>query len=274
MEIPFSTWHDAVSKRRSIRQYAPKPVVADQLEAMRRVCDEFRPFQSARAVLVTDAPEEIYRGIPGGYGKVKGATALVAFIGNMQSPEVQEAMGYTGEGVILEATALGLATCWVGGFFSPKRAAAIAKVAPNERVLAVTPIGYPREGSSLEERAMSRFGRNWQRRPMSELVTGLGEKDRPAWIKTALEAARLAPSAMNRQPWRFQVDIGSIIVSADSVVNPTMVVSKRLDCGIAMLHIEIGALTSGVKGGWELLKSPQVARFKVSAEGPVGSGCA
>jgi hypothetical protein len=130
----------------------------------------------------------------------------------------------------------------------------------------VTPIGYPKEGSSLQERAMSRFGRNWQRRPLSTLVTGLAENERPTWMKAALEAARLAPSAMNRQPWRFRVDKGSITVSADSVVNPTMVVSKRLDCGIAMLHIEIGALSSGVKGNWELLKSPQVARFKVSGE--------
>jgi nitroreductase len=266
MEIPFSRWHDAVSKRRSIRQYAPKPVEADQLEAVGRVCAEFHPFQAVRAVLVADPAEDIFRGIPGGYGKVSGAPALVAFVGSMESPDVQEALGYTGEGVILEATALGLATCWVGGFFSPKRAAAIAKVAPKERVLAVTPIGYPKEGSSLQERAMSRFGRNWQRRPLSDLVSGLEEKDWPAWMKAALETARLAPSATNRQPWRFQVDRNSITVSADSALNPTMVVSKRLDCGIAMLHIEIGALGRGVKGSWELLKSPQVACFKVAAE--------
>jgi nitroreductase len=266
MEIPFPIWHEAVSKRRSIRQYAAKPVEAVNLEAMRRVCAEFRPFQSARAVMVADPSEDIFRGIPGGYGKVSGAPALVAFVGNMQSPDVQEALGYTGEGVILEATALGLATCWVGGFFSPKRAAAIAKVSPNERVLAVTPIGYAKEGSSLQEKAMSRFGRNWQRRPLSDLVTGLAENERPAWMRAALEAARLAPSGMNRQPWRFRVDQTSITVCANSVLNPTMVVSKRLDCGIAMLHIEIGALSAGVKGSWELLNSPRVARFKASAQ--------
>ena len=266
MQIPFHVWHDSILKRRSIRQYAAKPVEAAGLEAMRQVCADFRPFPSARAVLVADPAEDIFRGIPGGYGKVSGAPALVAFVGNMESPDVQEALGYTGEGVILEATALGLATCWVGGFFSPKRAAAIAQVAPNERVLAVTPIGYAKEGASLQERAMSRFGLNWQRRSLSSLVTGLGEKEWPGWMRAALEAARLAPSAMNRQPWRFRVDETSITVSADSVVNPTMVVSKRLDCGIAMLHIEIGALSCGVKGSWELLKSPQVARFKVAAE--------
>ncbi len=57
----------------------------------------------------------------------------------------------------------------------------------------------------------------------------------------------------------------SITVSADSAVNPTMVVSKRLDCGIAMLHIEIGALTSGVKGSWE--------PAEVSSSGPLQGGC-
>lgn len=267
MEMPFSRWHDALSRRRSIRQYSSKPVEADRLEAVRRVCAEFRPFQSARAVLVTDPPEDVFRGIPGGYGKIKDATSLVAFVGNMQSPDVQEAVGYTGEGVILEATALGLATCWVGGFFWPKRAAAMAKVAPNERVLAVTPVGYAKEGSSLEERAMSQFGRNWQRRPLSDLVSGLEADDWPAWMRAALEAARLAPSAMNRQPWRFQVDRGYITVSADSMGNLTKVVSKRLDCGIAMLHIEIGALSAGAKGSWELMQSPQVARFKVGGQG-------
>jgi nitroreductase len=266
MQIPFNAWHDAILERRSIRRYAAKPVEATGLEAMRRVCADFRPFSSARSVLVADPAEDIFRGIPGGYGKVSGAPALVAFIGDMRSPDVQEALGYMGEGIILEATALGLATCWVGGFFSPKRAAAIAKIAPNERVLAVTPIGYAREGSSLQERAMSRFGRNWQRRPLSDLVTGIKENERLDWMKAALQAARLAPSAMNRQPWRFLVDRNSITVSADSTLNPTMVVSKRLDCGIAMLHIEIGALASGVRGSWELLKSPQVARFKVAAE--------
>jgi len=263
MEIPVSRWHAAISQRRSIRRYAPRPVEAGLLEAMRRVCTEFRPFQSARAVLVTDPPEGVYWGIPGGYGKIKGAQALVAFVGDMQSPDVQEAVGYTGEGVILEATALGLATCLVGGLFRPGTTASVVGTAENERVVAVTPIGYAKEEASFEERAMSRFGRNWQRRQLSNLVTGLEEKDWPTWMKSALEAARLAPSAINRQPWRFYVDRESITVSADSIVNLSVIISKRLDCGIAMLHVEVGALSAGVKGSWELLKSPHVARFKV-----------
>jgi hypothetical protein len=38
---------------------------------------------------------------------------------------------------------------------------------------------------------------------------------------------------------------------------------KRLDCGIAMLHIEVASLNCGVKGKRQLLESPQVAKFTV-----------
>ncbi len=38
-------------------------------------------------------------------------------------------------------------------------------------------------------------------------------------------------------------------------------ISKRLDCGIAMLHLELGARAAGTSGSWEFLKSPGVAQF-------------
>ena len=77
-----------------------------------------------------------------------------------------------------------------------------------------------------------------------------------------MEAARLAPSAVNRQPWRFYMEPNGITVSVDSSL-VEWGISKRLDCGIAMLHIEVAALDCGVKGKWELLGAPQVARFTV-----------
>jgi len=42
-------------------------------------------------------------------------------------------------------------------------------------------------------------------------------------------------------------------------------VSKQLDCGIAMLHIEVAALNCGIRGNWQFLKAPQVARFSALA---------
>jgi hypothetical protein len=83
------------------------------------------------------------------------------------------------------------------------------------------------------------------------------------WTKPAIEAARLAPSAANRQPWKLEIGESSIMVSADNR-RLDFGVSRRLDCGIAMLHIELGALSAGVRGKWELLEHPSVAIYRVN----------
>ena len=260
MEIPALRWYNAIWARRSRRRFSNLPVAPDSLASLSTVCAEFKPFPYARAVLVTESPNQLYKGIIGPYGKIRGASAFIAFIGNLESPNVQEQVGYTGEGIILEAEALHLATCWVGGFFRREVVTSFIDIDRNEKVLGVTPIGYAVERQSLEERLMTGFGLTHRRKSLSTMVTGLEQIDWPEWIKSALEAARIAPSAVNRQPWSFHVEPDSIIVSVN---RPGMEfnVAKRLDCGIAMLHIEVAALNYGIPGKWDFLETPRVARF-------------
>jgi len=265
MEIAQARWHAAIPHRRSRRQYDSRPLRPDELSRLQEVCHEFRPFPSARADVVTESPDRILRGAVGPYGKVKGAPALVAFTANMEDPHVQEKLGYTGEAIILEATAMGLATCWVGGFFRPKVAASVVGIARHEKVLAVTPVGRAVERATREEALMTFLGRNRRRKPLADMVSGLERERWPRWVEPALEAARIAPSAVNRQPWRFRVGPDSVTVSVDSS-RVNLGISKRLDCGIAMLHIEVAALDSGVKGNWEFLEMPDVARFTVDPD--------
>jgi len=263
IESRYSAWYGVLERRRSHRRFDPRQAVSpERLAALKRVCDGFRPFPAARSVLVTDFTEDVFRGIVGSYGKVTGARTFIAFVGDMTNPNVQEMVGYTGEGVVLEATALGLNTCWVGGFFHPEVTGKLAGTNEHERVLAVTPVGYARISPSLQEMVMSGFGRHHRREPLSSLVSGLEEGRWPEWVRAALEAARLAPSAINRQPWKFHVGLNVINVSV-RIRGPDFGVSKRLDCGIAMLHLELGAASCGVRGRWEFLKAPDVARFTV-----------
>jgi len=264
MDIPFAGWHAAIHIRRSRRRYNSIPLAPVQLARLQTVCREFRPYPQARAELITKSPDEVLRGVVASYGKVKGAPSLIAFIGDIDDPYVNEKIGYTGEGIILEAMAMGLGTCWVGGsmFFRRGVAESIVGAGEKERVFAVTPVGYAIKGLSLGERVQTAFGVFHRRKPLAEMVSGLDEKEWPVWIKSALAAARLAPSAVNRQPWRFHVEPNSITVSVDSSL-VEWGISKRLDCGIAMLHIEVAALDCGAKGQWELLGAPQVARFTV-----------
>lgn len=264
MDIPFSRWHLAIKKRRSRRHFdLNRPIEPETLAALDALCKQFRPFPHARSRLVTESRKGIFKGIVGSYGKIKGAPAFIAFIGDMNSPFVQEEVGYTGEGIILEATALGLNTCWVAGFFRPESVASLIDIGSKERILSVTPVGYARKFESLEEKLMTGFGRTHKRLPVAKLVSGLEKEEMPDWAKASLEAARLAPSAVNRQPWGFNVEDDGITVFVRTS-GPEFNVSKRLDCGIAMLHIEVAALSSGVKGDWKLLTAPGVSRFCVA----------
>jgi nitroreductase len=261
MDIPFSKWYSVVHRRRSRRYFDSKrPIESSSLAALDRVCREFTPFPNARTCLVSEPTKDIFKGIVGGYGKVHGTPAFIAFIGDMRAPSVQEEVGYTGEGIILEATALGLNTCWVAGFFKPENVASLVEIKDYERVLAVTPVGYATRFESFAERLMTGFGLTHRRFSLSRLINGRHVDNLPEWVKYSLEAARLAPSATNRQPWGFDADSNSITVFVRNS-GLEFNVSKRLDCGIAMLHIDIATSNLGIQGAWELLEAPQVSRF-------------
>ncbi|MBY8998704.1 MAG: nitroreductase family protein [Candidatus Thorarchaeota archaeon] len=258
MDIPFDSWHKAIYLRHSQRKYSGEIPDDEVTERIERVCNEFRPFPGARAVLVRDPAKEVFKGAVGEFFyKVTQTPYYITFIGDMNSSNVQSVMGYLGEGVILEATALGLNTCWVGGFYRPEEVLKQINLEEGERVLGITPIGYSKEESDR----VGVSSKQYRRKDLSNLIIS-GDADE-SWVKTAVEAARIAPSAGNRQPWRFDIDEDSITVSTNSRRRDFRV-SRRLDCGISMLHIELGALVSGVKGSWEFLEHPEVARYRIN----------
>lgn len=265
MNFPVERWYESIFSRRSRRRYDEHGLEPDMVSHLRDFTSDLNNFTGgARAVLVTESPEKVFKGIIGSYGRIKGAPAYAAFIGDVHNPYVHETVGYMGECFILEATSLGLGTCWVGGFFDSEVVKSQVHIEENEKVFAVTPVGFAVKEHDTEEKMMSGFVSSHKRKDLRSLCRGVPRDQWPDWVKTALEAARLAPSAINRQPWRFLAEKDAITISVDSAFLQ-LGVSKRLDCGIAMLHLELGARTNGVKGEWESLNSPDVARFVVKA---------
>jgi len=90
MDIPYSRWFSVIEKRRSRRSFKPTQLDKDILTHLDSTCKGFRPFPDARAVLVREVPDALFKGSIGPYGKVKGAPAFIAFIGNMDSSNAWE----------------------------------------------------------------------------------------------------------------------------------------------------------------------------------------
>ena len=254
-------WLAAVARRTSRRAFDGKPADSATLDALDAVCIGFRPFPDARAVLVRDPVVNVFTGALGSYGKVRNAPHVMLLIGDENAEFCDQHVGYVGEAAILEATVLGLDTCWVGGFFSAARTAQLVDLAPGERVFAVSPVGHAVGGLAFGERGMRRMAGSHARKTVAEIAPGAGSGGWPEWAVAAVETARLAPSAINRQPWRFRFDAGALVIARDNGIEFPRV-SKRLDCGIAMLHAELGARATGAHGAWRDLSSgSDVARF-------------
>ena len=73
-----------------------------------------------------------------------------------------------GEGIILDAEAASLNTCWVGGTFKKELVDSLVDLQKNEKVYAITPVGYAQKRLNFEERIMSGFGLMHRRKSLSE----------------------------------------------------------------------------------------------------------
>jgi nitroreductase len=185
-------------------------------------------------------------------------------------------MGFRMEQMILFATKQGLGTCWVGGMFTEERISSFLELEKDERVIVLTPVGYPdtsfygRMMHDLIELGAMDFGR---RKPLKQIVFGshwgspLETEDDE--LLEALECARLAPSWVNAQPWRFLVNGNEIIAVADARGRYSSVRDGkhyyRLDVGIAMAHFFLVAKEMGWGGKWQVtgFDPSQVAKTHV-----------
>ncbi|HHT28575.1 MAG TPA: nitroreductase [Firmicutes bacterium] len=267
MEIPVQRWYEAIYQRKSVRNYTVQTPSAEALQGLQEVADQMRDAcPAARAVVVHDAPKAMFKGILGSYGGVQGAPACVLFIADTEHRHHQMQLGYLGEAVILEATALGLGTCWIGGFFSANLAKQLTPIRPEERIIAVTPLGYPAI-VRWDEKLLKSAARSNTRKPLAEICQPEPEQW-PDWGRSGLAAARTAPSALNRQPWRFTLQDGTVSIAPNKALE-TGVLTRRLDCGIAMLHFQVGAAHAGAYGTWVWEdEGPAIGTFQLHSPPP------
>ncbi len=272
-----------INARYSCRTYRDEPVAAAAQAELSAWLAEHTvgPFGSpVRLALVAAAPgdREALKRL-GTYGFIKGATGFL--VGAVRrGPHDAEDYGYLVEQAILQATGLGLGTCWLGGTFTKGRfAARLGGLACDEIMPAVISLGYPADDGAARIREREAGSR---RLPASSLffderfgeALALAPGDPFA---TALEAVRMAPSASNKQPWRV------VRRGADwhfylqrtrgyGKGSPLFAVLRladlqRVDLGIAQCHFELVARELGLSGTW-VFDGPSAATVGAGTAAP------
>ena len=113
------------------------------------------------------------------------------------------------ESIVLYATSMGLGTCWIGGTFKKGQFAKAMQVQEGEILPIVLPIGYEKEKKSIIDKTMRLIAKCEKRKAWNEMFyfrdfsCPLTQHYTLNGFKDAFENVRLAPSAINKQPWRI-----------------------------------------------------------------------
>ena len=200
------TLNEMIYHRKSCRSFAGRPVDAEMIEKI--LSFEMKPLHPQIRVRMDIVSRDKVKCI------CPWTTPQLIAIYSEETDGYLENIGFLFQQMDLYLQTLGLGVCWLGmGRMNPKTTTEVAGM----KFVIMLAFGYPK-GDQL------RYGRKgFKRKPMEQIT------DKP---DLRLEAARLAPSAVNSQPWYFTHEGDAIHVYCSKKGSP-------LDAGIAMAHLYV-----------------------------------
>lgn len=224
----------AIEIRKSRRAYLKNPIGETKIAVLKSRIEEYNQ-KSGLTMRFMENGNAAFSGIRKSYGMFSGVRSLFILKGPASDPDLKEKIGYFGELLVLEAAALGLGTCWVGGTFD----ASGIRRAPGEELVCVITVGNTPQDETLKERLIYKAIHR-KTKSIGEMSEVIGEP--PQWLKQGMKAVQKAPSTRNTQKVLFLYKAGVLRASV-----PDTYKFDQVDLGIAKLHFELAA-----KGRFEL----------------------
>lgn len=216
----------AIAARISRRTYLETEIAPAALAALQQKIAEINAESGLHITWLPDGAVAMTGGKS--YGMFRGVRALLVLKGSATLPHLREKVGYYGELLVLEATELGLGTCWVGGTFDAKS----LSVPEGEELICVVPVGNVHTEPSLKEK----FLRGAMHRK-SKTIEQLLQTEEPIsdQLRHAMELVQRAPTTRNQQKATFTLKNGEITAHV-----PEDYHLDSVDLGICKLHLECG----------------------------------
>lgn len=209
---------EAMKARHSVRSYTDKKIAGEVLTELCHTIDGCNRDSGLNIQLCLDEPNA-FIGMMARYGKFNNVNNYIVLIGK-KGTDLDEKCGYYGEKIVIRAQQLGLNTCWVAMTYSKGKSRKAVTVKADQKIVAVIAVGYG-ETAGVPHKV----------KPIDELCRVEGTM--PEWFVRGMEAAQLAPTAMNQQKFHFEL-VGDKIKSYAGSGFYT-----KLDLGIAKYHFEI-----------------------------------
>jgi hypothetical protein len=219
---------EMIYKRKSVREYSKRP--AEILENDSGLLETFgiQPLIDTIKVKVKVLRKNEVRNDRSDY--------CIAFYSE-EKPLHLENIGFIGQQLDLELQSQGMGTCW-WGMKKPKNN---YKSADGLDCIITMTAGYPR---NAETRI---YPAGFDRKAVKDIVVGNAPAGQPDKL---IEAVRIAPSAVNLQPWlieKLDNKYNFYIRTPKGLMEKMISSLRHIDMGIAMAHLFVQAKADGYK---------------------------
>ena len=242
---------EIIRTRRSVRTYDSDPIATEDINKLTEYAEKLEnPFGIGVEFRFLNAKEHNLSS-PVIVGTESYVAAKVS-----RAPLYEVAYGYCFEKFCLYAWSLGIGTVMLAGTLSRRTFEKAMDLGKDEEMPVASPIGYPAEKLSMREKLMRKAVKADARQPFGKLfydrsfAKSLTEESAEQFAD-ALEMVRLAPSAVNKQPWRA-VKCGDTVhfyrAKSMGVLSDGELDLQKIDMGIALAHFDLTLQEQGVDG--------------------------
>lgn len=205
---------ELMKERHSVRQYTDKKIEKEKREVLNALIAKINQKAGLHIQIIYDELK-CFNSMMAHYGKFDGVNNYIALVGEKSKSD--ESLGYYGEQIVLKAQELGLNTCWVAMTHGKSK----AQIDKGEKLVCLISLGYGKTAGAAHKS-----------KRLSEVCNY--KKDMPEWFLSGMEAALLAPTAMNRQKFYFELlPDNSIKITCGKGLY------TKLDLGIVKYHFEV-----------------------------------
>ena len=219
------TIQEAIEARHSVRAYKDQPLSEEIVKLLEDEIVKLNIEGQLHIQLICNDPKA-FQGTMAKYGKFRNANNYLVMVGK-KTDDLDERVGYYGEHLVLLAQTLGLNTCWVGLSYS--KVPGTYELEEGEKIVCYIAIGYGEtQGVCHKIKTVGQVSN------ISDIT--------PLWFKKGVEAALLAPTAVNQQKFSFEyVGMSNNRHQVRAKKGFSMIGYTQMDLGIAKYHFEIGA---------------------------------
>lgn len=216
---------EAIEARHSVRAYKDLPLSEEIVKLLEDELVKLNNEGQLHIQLICNEPKA-FQGTMAKYGKFRNVNNYLVMAGK-KAEDLDERIGYYGEHLVLLAQTLGLNTCWVGLSYSKVPGTYVLE--EGEKIACYIAIGYG------ETQGVGHKIKTVEQVSNASDIT-------PSWFRKGVEAALLAPTAVNQQKFSFEyVGMNNNRHLIRAKKGFSMIGYTKMDLGIAKYHFEIGA---------------------------------